>query len=303
MAILISGSVNTDVSSIFYATYGTTTYQEIVQAYNDGKFILVSRPLNGTTFYSLSDINSSGTYYFRTFSSAANTNYGCYITSDGTWSVNSYSYAALSSPSFTGTPTAPTAASGTNTTQIATTAFVQDAISNSEGAWTVVASIPISLTLTSSSSYPERYSTLAAPGDYINKDNIQGCSAFRWRYHGTISKNTTGSAWFEMSELGFEVPWSIYISPSTTGINKTMTICTPVFSASLDLGADSDTPDFYPATPAFSYVAGGTSTSEMGYYKYTSGGKWIYPQPSISINTYRSGSSITLNGTLYLEGI
>lgn len=33
--------------------------------------------------------------------------------------------AALSSPSFTGTPTAPTAASGTNTTQIATTAFVQ----------------------------------------------------------------------------------------------------------------------------------------------------------------------------------
>jgi len=33
--------------------------------------------------------------------------------------------APLSSPTFTGTPTAPTAASGTNTTQIATTAFVQ----------------------------------------------------------------------------------------------------------------------------------------------------------------------------------
>lgn len=37
-------------------------------------------------------------------------------------------YATLDSPAFTGTPTAPTAASGTNTTQIATTAFVQTAI-------------------------------------------------------------------------------------------------------------------------------------------------------------------------------
>lgn len=35
--------------------------------------------------------------------------------------------AALASPALTGTPTAPTAASGTNTTQIATTAFVEDA--------------------------------------------------------------------------------------------------------------------------------------------------------------------------------
>lgn len=37
-------------------------------------------------------------------------------------------YAKLSSPTFTGVPAAPTATSGTNTTQIATTAFVQTAI-------------------------------------------------------------------------------------------------------------------------------------------------------------------------------
>lgn len=36
--------------------------------------------------------------------------------------------ASTNSPAFAGTPTAPTAASGTDTTQIATTAFVQDAI-------------------------------------------------------------------------------------------------------------------------------------------------------------------------------
>jgi hypothetical protein len=37
-------------------------------------------------------------------------------------------YARLASPTFTGTPAAPTASSGTNTTQLATTAFVQQEI-------------------------------------------------------------------------------------------------------------------------------------------------------------------------------
>ena len=39
-------------------------------------------------------------------------------------------YAKLNSPTFTGTPGAPTASAGTNTTQIATTAFVQNAVNN-----------------------------------------------------------------------------------------------------------------------------------------------------------------------------
>jgi DNA-binding FrmR family transcriptional regulator len=39
-------------------------------------------------------------------------------------------YASLASPTFTGTPAAPTAIAGTNTTQIATTAFVSTAVSN-----------------------------------------------------------------------------------------------------------------------------------------------------------------------------
>lgn len=38
------------------------------------------------------------------------------------------STAPLNNPSFTGTPAAPTAANGTNTTQLATTAFVQAAV-------------------------------------------------------------------------------------------------------------------------------------------------------------------------------
>jgi len=52
------------------------------------------------------------------------------------------SLALLASPTFTGTPAAPTAANGTNTTQLATTAFVQNAIAvnrqvfTASGTWT-----------------------------------------------------------------------------------------------------------------------------------------------------------------------
>lgn len=55
------------------------------------------------------------------------------------WQMNSTNkglasvFASLASPALTGTPTAPTAASGTNTTQIATTAFVQDAVNQAAG--------------------------------------------------------------------------------------------------------------------------------------------------------------------------
>lgn len=48
----------------------------------------------------------------------------------GTNTTNIAAKADLASPTFTGTPAAPTATAGTNTTQIATTAFVTGAISD-----------------------------------------------------------------------------------------------------------------------------------------------------------------------------
>lgn len=61
-------------------------------------------------------------------------NSGKYLTTNGTvasWAVLDLSTKAdINSPNFTGTPLAPTATVGTNTTQIATTAFVSTAISN-----------------------------------------------------------------------------------------------------------------------------------------------------------------------------
>lgn len=59
-----------------------------------------------------------------------------FLAGDGSWTAALTSHqdisgkANLASPEFTGTPKAPTAASGTNTTQIATTAFVTAAVAS-----------------------------------------------------------------------------------------------------------------------------------------------------------------------------
>lgn len=54
-------------------------------------------------------------------------------TGTDTWTIDTTTYAPLNSPTLTGTPAAPTATQGTNTTQIATTAYVQTELSNFSG--------------------------------------------------------------------------------------------------------------------------------------------------------------------------
>lgn len=75
--------------------------------------------------------SSDGRLYYRKFSNTA-------LNTTTTWNKVAWvsditalsigSYAPLASPALTGTPTAPTAANGTNTTQIATTAFVNNTL-------------------------------------------------------------------------------------------------------------------------------------------------------------------------------
>lgn len=87
---------------------------------------------------------------------------GSFVAKDGTKGLSANDYtdadkaavatipnkAPLDSPALTGTPTAPTAASGTNTTQIATTAFVKSAVDTAiagiaQISYEVVQSLPV----------------------------------------------------------------------------------------------------------------------------------------------------------------
>jgi hypothetical protein len=83
----------------------------------------------GTSGTDFAISSSSATHTFN-LPVASATNTGKLSSTD--WSTFN-NKAPLASPSFTGVPTAPTATAGTNTTQIATTAFVQSAVSGSGG--------------------------------------------------------------------------------------------------------------------------------------------------------------------------
>lgn len=91
---------------IFYATYGTTTYAEIVEAFNKGKgvkalysntssyvyiFDLVTRPTGSNTLYfaaNNTDLNVSNLYEPK---------YSVYINSSNTWNTLSTRYTSTSS--------------------------------------------------------------------------------------------------------------------------------------------------------------------------------------------------------------
>lgn len=85
--------------------------------------------------------------------------------------------ANLASPAFTGTPTVPTAAAGTNTTQAASTAFVSNAISeipqtdtkNTAGASNLTGTKLYVLGATSQSTNPQTYSNSSV---YISSSNV-----------------------------------------------------------------------------------------------------------------------------------
>jgi hypothetical protein len=110
--------------------------------------------------------------------------------------------AALLSPTFTGTPAAPTASAGTSTTQIATTAFAQGILTNTATALTDGASIDITgkkhtLTTTQATiTFSQSYG-----GDFTNIDVTFNTTAATWTFpagslcvvEGSVSGDNTAT--------------------------------------------------------------------------------------------------------------
>lgn len=112
------------IRDVFWATYGTTTSAEIEAAYQAGKTIMCRYQ---KYIYTMIFRNDAQTHYFYVYSGDDYRHIQCH---QDAWYSGSGTLAVLASPAFTGTPTAPTAATGTNTTQLATTAFVQQELAN-----------------------------------------------------------------------------------------------------------------------------------------------------------------------------
>jgi hypothetical protein len=133
------------------------------------------------------------------------------------WEDDIRAKAPLASPALTGTPTAPTASSGTNTTQVATTAFVQTEVSGA-------ISTAVNTTI---------------PGSYYNKTEIDQKLAGAMNYKGTkattsalpSSGNSQGDVWHitadgsewawngsAWEELGTAVDLSGYVEESELGL-------------------------------------------------------------------------------------
>lgn len=103
-------------------TYGTTTSAEIEAAYQANKKVWCTY---GNKVYPLTYRESATIHHFVMFHNQARYALKC---DNNTWSDSTSTFAKKDSAQLTGTPTAPTAAAGTNTTQLATTAFVQTAV-------------------------------------------------------------------------------------------------------------------------------------------------------------------------------
>lgn len=103
------------------------------------------------------------------------------------------SKADLASPTFTGTPAAPTAGSGTNTTQLATTAFVQTAIGSISSGVTSVAS-GTDITVTGTGPGPFTGAVTVAAG--ANLATLNGTQTFNGAKTFSSSASFSGTTSF-----------------------------------------------------------------------------------------------------------
>ncbi|HEP6278727.1 TPA: hypothetical protein VDA67_004904 [Burkholderia vietnamiensis] len=110
------------------------------------------------------------------------------------------SYALLASPAFTGTPTAPTAVAGTNTTQLATTAFAQNAVtggSNAGSFTTLTASGLITPSTTSGikGTVAADNASAGSVGEYTLTTGASGVSLATGAYANLTSVTLTPGDW------------------------------------------------------------------------------------------------------------
>jgi hypothetical protein len=185
----------------------------------------------------------------------------------------------FTSPAFTGTPTAPTAAVGTNSTQIATTAYVK-----SQGYITQLADDPS----------PQLSANLDVNGKSITTGLVNGNVTIA--ANGTGKVNITTDALFDNK---------VMLGSSTTYLEKDAVlnrITTPnSMATSSDLLLSTDAGRIYLGASSDAIIArGGTNSVQIG--DGTSTGNLLVPNGYLSLNTVDTSEALNVGGGISVDG-
>ena len=160
---------------LYFCEYNVTTNAQIESALAANKIPVL---LYSDTLYVFSKRVSTTNHYFcAVHSTSSSSSYYYARCSSNAWTSGSGTLARLASPTFTGTPKAPTASTGSNTTQLATTAFVQQEITANQPTYTNISTGSVSVP---SSTGTELESFTLQPGVYLVN------------YGATFTSNATG---------------------------------------------------------------------------------------------------------------
>lgn len=235
----------------FIATYGTTTAADIYAAHQAG-YVCVCTYL-GITMY-LIEVSSTFAHFLGLWGGTA---YWVSVSSILGWENGQTAMASLNSPTFAGTPKAPTAAVGTNSTQIATTAFVANAIAS---------------VLSGGVIFRGQTTTALTDGSTTNPITINGNSYTAVQGDLVVSGNKEfifdGTHWIELGDLDAlgDLAWkdsasgsytptgSVSVSTNST-TNKTATV------SKASSGAATYTPEGSVSAPTISVATAGATTT------------------------------------------
>lgn len=172
--------------------------------------------------------------------------------------------ANLASPAFTGTPTAPTAASGTNNTQIASTAFVTSALGNysstdtknTAGSTNLASTKLFVIGATSQAANPQTYSNSSV---YISTNNV-----------------LMGAAWNDFAEFRY------------SKITEPGRVLCEVGTGELILASERLQPGAEVISDTFGFAIGETESCQTPVA--VAGRVLVYPYEDI--NTYSAGDAV-----------
>lgn len=291
---------------------GTTVYENVTELQVSDKLITINKggsvaSATGTGFEI--EENSSITGYFKT--SAARTGYdlkapatagiATFVTDassrtytlpagTGTLALTSdlTAYAPLASPTFTGVPLAPTAAQGTNTTQIATTAFVVTEIAAK--AWLAASGVTMTANNTISGAFKLTYSnsvTAAAGTGYGIEENPTVVAAANADVLRGVSINPvfTNGAFTTVTNSAVAIISGLTASSGTTTFNSLR--LAPVFNT---------TSTYSGIGRGFYFVPTLTSTTGLTLYSFLcTDGAFSFTNNFANLNTVTGTWTATAN--------